>query len=78
MLGESNQVQDCWYQYHYMLPYSLVYSICLLDQCDFEGIGRQMPKGTGVDCLMADGTKARKRERIFFWNLEVPPKKQSQ
>ncbi len=44
-------------------PTAMVYSICLLDQYYFEGIGRQMPKGIGVDCSMADGTKARKRKR---------------
>jgi hypothetical protein len=41
---------------------AMVYSICLPVQCDFEGLGRQIPKGTGVDGSMTDGTKARKRK----------------
>jgi hypothetical protein len=44
-------------------PTVMVYSICLLDQSDFESVGRKMPKGTGVDSSIADGTKATKRKR---------------
>jgi hypothetical protein len=32
----------------------MIYSICLFDICDFESIGRKMPKGTGVDCSLND------------------------
>jgi hypothetical protein len=41
-------------------PTVMVYSICLLDQSDFESVGREMPKGTGVDSSITDGTKAAK------------------
>jgi len=44
-------------------PTVMVYSICLFEQTDFESIGREMPKGTGADCSIADGTKAAKRKR---------------
>jgi hypothetical protein len=44
-------------------PTVMVYSICLFDQSDFESIGREMPKGTGVDSSIADGTKAAKQKR---------------
>jgi hypothetical protein len=44
-------------------PTVMVYSICLFDQTDFESIGREMPKGTGTDCSMADGMKAAKKKR---------------
>lgn len=33
---------------------AMIYSICLFDICDFESIGRKMPKGTGVDCSLND------------------------
>jgi hypothetical protein len=36
----------------------MVYSIALLDQTDFEAIGRQMPKGTGVDNSVAGAASA--------------------
>ena len=34
----------------------MIYSIALLDQCDFESIGRKMPKGTGIDVTLGDGS----------------------
>jgi hypothetical protein len=45
-------------------PSAMVYSIAILDQSDFESIGRQMPSGTGVDASLADGTtNTKKRKR---------------
>ncbi len=41
-------------------PTVMVYSICLLDQSNFESVGREMLKGTGVDSSITDGTKAAK------------------
>jgi hypothetical protein len=41
---------------------AMIYSIALLDICDFEGIGRKMPKGTGVDASINDGTLAPKHK----------------
>ncbi len=43
----------------------MVYLIAVLDQSDIEGIGRQMPSGTGVDAsLVGDGSTAtRKRKK---------------
>lgn len=38
----------------------MIYAVCLMDLTDFGGIGRQMPKGTGVDATIADGSKAPK------------------
>ena len=42
---------------------AMAYSIAILDQCDFEGISRQMPSGTGVDASLADGTTASKKRK---------------
>ena len=42
----------------------MVYSIAVLDQSDFESMGRQMPEGTGVDASLAgDGSTATSRKR---------------
>jgi len=48
----------------------MVYSIAVLDQSDFEGIGRQMPSGTGVDASLAadSSTTARKRKKRGKYN----------
>jgi hypothetical protein len=62
---------------------AMIYSIALLDVCDFESIGRKMPKGTGVDASVNDGAvagkhKVRKRstDRKRMSNKEnKPPKK---
>jgi len=40
----------------------MVYSIAVLEQKDFESIGRQMPSGTGVDASM-DGDTGRGQKR---------------
>jgi len=43
---------------------AMVYSLAILDQSDFESIGRQMPSGTRVDASLADGTtNTKKRKR---------------
>jgi len=34
---------------------AMIYSIGVLDLCDFESIGRKMPKGTGVDATVENG-----------------------
>jgi hypothetical protein len=39
-------------------PTVMMYSICLLYEGDFEGIGRQMPSGTGIDNSVVDGDRA--------------------
>jgi hypothetical protein len=51
-------------------PSAMVYSIAVLDQSDFEGIGRQMPSGTGVDASLAadSSTTARKRKKRGKYN----------
>ncbi len=41
-----------------------MYSTCLLDQGDFEGIGRQMPFGSGVDSSVAKGDGAAPAKRL--------------
>jgi hypothetical protein len=33
----------------------MIYSIAVMDLCDFEAIGRKMPKGTGVDATVDNG-----------------------
>ena len=48
-------------------PNAMIYSIAILDICDFESIGRRMPKGTGVDATVDNGAvvaphKKRKRK----------------
>jgi hypothetical protein len=44
----------------------MIYSICLFDICDFESIGRKMPKGTGVDCSLndTDAPKQKAKKRV--------------
>ncbi len=43
-------------------PSAMVYSIAVLDQSDFESMGRQMPEGTGVDASLAgDGSTATRK-----------------
>jgi hypothetical protein len=37
---------------------AMIYSIALLDICDFESIGRKMPKGAGVDASINDSSVA--------------------
>ena len=37
---------------------AMIYSISILDLCDFEAIGRKMTKGNGVDATVDDGTVA--------------------
>jgi hypothetical protein len=46
---------------------SMMFTIAVLDICNFEGIGRKMPKGTGLDATMDNGAvvgehKKRKRK----------------
>jgi len=47
----------------------MIYSIAVLEQADFDGIGRQMPKGTGADNSVAvadadtETTQARKNRK---------------
>jgi hypothetical protein len=54
-------------------PTVMVYSICLLDQSDFESVGREIPKGTGVDSSIADGTKAAKQKRGKYKKNNMTP-----
>ena len=45
---------------------AMIYAIAVLDICDFEAIGRKMPKGTGVDATVDNGAvvpKHKKRKR---------------
>jgi hypothetical protein len=37
---------------------AMIYSIAVLDLVDFEGIGRKMPKGTGVDATINNGAQS--------------------
>ena len=41
---------------------AMIYSIALLDQCDFDSIGRKMPNGSGVDASLNDGAVAPKHK----------------
>jgi hypothetical protein len=43
----------------------MIYSIAVLDLCDFESIGHRMPKGTGVDTTVDDSAvvPAHKKKR---------------
>ena len=49
---------------------AMIYSIALLDQSDFESIGRKMPKGTGVDATVQDGTVVHKH-KVKKHNVKV-------
>jgi hypothetical protein len=37
--------------------------ISVLEEADFESIGREMPKGTGIDNSVTDGTAAKDTKR---------------
>jgi len=41
---------------------AMIYSIAVLELADFEGIGRKMPKGTGVDATVNNGARASRHE----------------
>jgi hypothetical protein len=41
----------------------MIYSIAVLELSDFEGMGRKMPKGTGVDATVNNGARASHRNR---------------
>jgi hypothetical protein len=46
----------------------MIHPISILDLCDFEAIGRKMPKGNGVDAMVDNGAfapphTAKKRKR---------------
>jgi hypothetical protein len=41
----------------------MIYSIAVLDTCDFEAIGWKMPKGTGVDATVNNGAVAPKHTK---------------
>jgi hypothetical protein len=45
---------------HYMQ--AMIYSVAVLDLCDFESIGRKMPKGQGMDATVNDGALAPKHK----------------
>jgi hypothetical protein len=52
----------------------MIYSIAVLDICDFEAIGRKMPSGTGVDATLDNGAvvgKHRKRIAITLTHSAV-------
>jgi len=42
---------------------AMIYSIAVLELSDFEGMGRKMPKGTGVDATVNNGARASHRNR---------------
>jgi len=42
---------------------AMIYSIAVLELSDFEGIGRKMPKGAGVDATVRNGAQAPRHER---------------
>lgn len=44
-------------------PSAMIYSIALLDICDFDAIGRKMPKGTGIDATVDNGATAPKHKK---------------
>ena len=44
-------------------PTVMVYSIAVLEQSDFESIGRQMPKGTGIDSSVAGASNTTKKRK---------------
>jgi hypothetical protein len=61
-------------------PTTMIYSIAVLDQSDFEGVGRSMPEGTGLDNSVATaGTSAhaRKRKKHGPYNKNNKKKKNS-
>jgi hypothetical protein len=49
-------------------PSAMVYSICTMDLVDFEGIGRQMPKGTGIDASLDDGKSVKGKKSRGKYN----------
>ncbi len=57
---------------------AMIFSIALLDIYDFESIGRKMPKGTGVDASINDGSVARKHKVRRCVNVAVKGKENKQ
>jgi hypothetical protein len=69
-MGEwcSPKEQECWVQaslnktngsntiVHF--PTIMIYSISVLEEADFESLGREIPKGTGIDNSVNDGAVA--------------------
>jgi hypothetical protein len=41
----------------------MIYSISVLEEADFESLGREMPKETGIDNSLTNGAVARGRKR---------------
>ena len=52
-------------------PTVMIYSIAVLEQSDFESIGREMPKGTGIDSSVAGSTAAKKRKKRGKYNKKA-------
>ena len=44
-------------------PTVMIYSISVLEEADFESIGREMPKGTGIDNCVNDETMGQGTKR---------------
>jgi hypothetical protein len=40
-------------------PTVMIYSISVLEEADFVSLGREMPKGTGIDNSVVDGTMSK-------------------
>jgi hypothetical protein len=41
----------------------MIYSISMLEEADFASLGREMPKGTGIDNSVEDGTMSKASKR---------------
>jgi hypothetical protein len=41
----------------------MIYSTSVLEEADFESVGREMPKGTGIDNSINDGAMAKGTKR---------------
>ncbi len=53
-------------------PTVMIYSIAVLEQSDFESIGREIPKGTGIDSSVAGSyTTAKKRKKCGKYNKKA-------
>jgi hypothetical protein len=56
---KSGSTQGCIIRY----TSAMIYSVAVLELSDFEGIGRKMPKGTGVDATVHNGARAGHHQR---------------
>jgi hypothetical protein len=54
---------------------AMIYSVAVLDLCDFQSIGRKMPQGQGVDGTVNDATSTAPKHHVKKWARSQKGKK---